>query len=251
MTGRLQSFATLGLLSVLAAGFGLWSAFSGPQVADVQLHDAAANTLAASGFVETLQSTAGATTTTSSSPTTTIDYQAPDRFAVVGSYQENGGKGRTELRFTQIGSACWEGPAAENPGAPSVQSVCAPTSGSDLLNVLRDLEHASTDTLRGGVYTLDQKDSPQFVSDFLGPFATIVNGLPVEVRIDGSYVSWVHFVLTVRSGPSEGDHYASVTIRFTNVGTALPVIRPAAEPPPTATTARATPTTPTPTTLGG
>jgi hypothetical protein len=249
VTGRIQSFATLGLMSVLAAGFGLWSAFSGPKIADVQLHDAAANTLAASGFIETFQSSATATIS-SSAPTTTIDYQAPDRFVVVESYEVNGSKARTELRITQIGSACWEEPAAENPGSPSVQVVCAPTGGSEFLSVLRDLERTSNVTLRGGVYTLDQKDSPRFVNDILGPFGTILKGQAIEVRTDGSYVSWLYFAFTEASDPSNGSPGLYVVIRFADVGSAPNVVRPAGEPTPTATTAAALPTS-TSTTLAG
>jgi hypothetical protein len=237
MTGRFQSFSSLGLLSVLAAGFGLWSAFSGPKIAAVQLHAAAANTLAASGFVETFQFIPTATPTKSSAPTTTIYYQAPDRFGTVGSYEVNGSKVPTELRMAQIGSACWEEPAADSPGAPSAESSCVPSGNSQFLSVLQDLEDASGVTLRGGVYSVDQQDTGPFVRGVYGPFAKFFKDQSVEVRTDGSYVSWLRIVLDIGSGRLAGHPYESIVIRFMGVGTAPPVVRPATEPGPTATTA--------------
>jgi hypothetical protein len=243
MTGRFQSYASLGLLSVLAAGFGLWSAFSGPQNAAVQLHAAAANTLAASGFVETFQSIPTATPAKSSEPTTTIFYQAPDRFATVGSYEVNGSKVPTELRMTQIGSVCWEEPAADNPGAPSAENICTPSGSSQFLGVLQDLEDASGVTLRGGVYSVDQQDTEPFVRGVFGPFAKLFKGQSVEVRTDGSYVSWLHIVLDIRSGRLAGHPFERVVIGFRDVGTAPAVVRPAPEPSPATTVAPTTAST--------
>jgi hypothetical protein len=257
-TGRVQSLATIGLVSVLAGGFGLWSAFSGPNVFEVQLHDAAANTLAASGFVETLQLTYTGSNQESSSIshhtpvlTESIDYQAPDRFRVVESERDNRGKAKAELQVTQIGSECWF-----ELGGQSGDEGCQ-TSGSDVLDVLQDLEHTSKATLSGGVYTLDLKDSPQFLSGVFGPVATIFKGLSVEVRLDGSYVSSVHIGIDAGPAPSEAGLGIGVVIRFTQVGSESPVVRPAGAPSPTATTFPApvapitTPTTSTPSTLAG
>jgi hypothetical protein len=89
------------------------------------------------------------------------------------------------------------------------------------------------------------------VSYLYGPFSKLFKGQAVKVGIDGSYVSWVHFVLTAGSGKSAGDPYESISISFKDVGSAPPVIRPASGPAPTATTIPATPTTSTPTTLAG
>src|ERR1700722_17213734 len=252
MTSRIQSFATLGLMSLLAAGFGLWSAFTGPKIADVQLHDAAANTLAASGFVETFQFTAtvassasaaggsvspgGAVSHQTSGSTTTIDYQAPNRFRVVEVERDNDGKTQTDVRLTQIGSACWVARAPNRRGPAVGQSECAPTSGPDLLNILRDLEHASNVTLRGGVYTLDPKNTSQFLSAMFAPFGALFKSHSVEVRTDGSYLSWMHFQLGEGPGTAPSGLGIDVVLRFTDVGSAPPVIRPAGAPGPTATT---------------
>ena len=210
------------------------------------------NTLAASGFVETIQLTPIATPPQPPAPATTIDYQAPDRFVTVASYEVNGSKVPTELRMTQIGSACWEEPAADNPAAPSVQSVCAQSGTSEFLSVLQDLEHASNAPLRDGVYTLDQQDRSQFVRDVYGPFAKLFKVQTVEVRTDGTYVTWIHIVLVFGSGRVVGDPYESFVIRFEEVGTAPPVVRPAPEPStattvaPTTASTSAGPPTPSP-----
>ena len=102
-----MSLATLGVLCALSAGGGVWSALTGPRVADVQLHDAASNTVSASSFVVTLdakikQTTSGSfgsPTTGSSAPlneitssSETIVYEAPDRVSVKDSVEVNGQK---------------------------------------------------------------------------------------------------------------------------------------------------------------
>ena len=258
MTGGLQSFASLGLLSVLAAGFGLWSALSAPQVAAVQLHVAAANTLAASGFVETVQSMPTATPAKSSAPTTTLYYQAPDRFTTVGSYEVNGSKVLTELRMTQIGSACWEEPAADNPAAPSEESFCAQSGSSEFLSVLQDSKTHLVSRFEAAFTRSTNKTRSLLCRAVYGPFAKLFKGQSVEVRTDGTYVTWLHIVLDFGSGRLAGHPYESVVIGFTDVGTAPPVVRPAPEPstattvaPTTASTNAGPPTLAPPTTLAG
>jgi hypothetical protein len=242
VTGRIQSLATLGLMSVLAAGFGLWSAFSGPNNADIELHDAAANTLAASGFVETIQLSSSQLTP---GATTSIDYQAPDRFRIVESAREDGGRVVTTPLVTQIGSECWV--ASTSPGGPSGQGECAQTSGSDPLDVLTDLEHTSDVAIQAGDYTIGQKDLFPFVRAILGPLAAVFKSGTVDVKIDGSYVSLVHLHLAEGPNPAQSGPAVDYFIRFTDVGSAPPVVRPASGPATTPTTALA----PTPTTLAG
>jgi hypothetical protein len=56
-SSRAISLGSIALVGALSGGLGLWSAFSGPKVADVALHDAAANLAAASSFVVDLHQT--------------------------------------------------------------------------------------------------------------------------------------------------------------------------------------------------
>src|SRR5580698_239321 len=114
--GRLMTLASLGVLGALTAGFGVWSALTGPPVAVVQLHDAADNTIAAPSFRATLDGTisvsfSGATAAQGESDVIRESgiFQAPDRTFVNASNVAtiSGVSRRTQIEWTQIGDSCW------------------------------------------------------------------------------------------------------------------------------------------------
>ncbi len=251
-----MSLATLGVLTALSAGAGVWSALTGPRDADVQLHDAASNTVTAVSFVATLNSTiketlvgsslgspltpgsSGAQSQTSKT-TETVDYQSPDRVMVKDKTQTSpataDGSGAIDL--TQIGTSCWE-----TPSPPAGSSACEANAIPKFLDLVSGLEKSSNVSLQGGTYKLDPADSKRFIlTDFLdnsGGITTPVNA-SVQVRIQGSNVVWEHmsFSTTEPSGATTTGgqpELVSVTLdvvaRFTQIGSAPPVVRPASAP---------------------
>jgi hypothetical protein len=254
--GRLVSLATLGVLVALSAGGGIWSALSGPRVADVQLHDAASNTVAAPSFVATLNATikeslngpppSGSSGPQSQTTTTkeTVTYQAPDRVMVKESEAATpaSSQGSTQTDLVQIGSSCWV-PASEL-GGTAAAPTCNASDITMFLDLVSGLEKTSSVTRRGdGTYELDLADSRRFIlTDFLGGSGGITTpeNAKVEIRIDGSNVVWEHlsFDSTEPSGaaaPTGGKpETISVSLdlvaRFTQIGSAPPVVRPAGAP---------------------
>jgi hypothetical protein len=250
--GRALSLATLGLLLVLSAGAGVWSALTGPRDADVQLHDAASNTAAASSFVATLDSTikesligssvAGGSSgvqSETSKTTETVDYQAPDRVKVKETTQTSPSTadGTGVIDLVQIGTSCWETPAD-----PSEPSDCQASAIPMFLDLVSGLEKSSKVTLHSGTYKLDSSDSKHFIlTDFLDGSGgvTALSKASVQIRIDGSNVVWEHlsFATTEPSGGTSANgqpEMISVSLdivaRFTQIGSAPPVVRPTGAP---------------------
>ncbi len=243
-----MSLATLGVLCALSAGGGVWSALSGPRVADVQLHDAASNTLAASSFVATVTAkideitsgsfgspTAGGAVPQNLSSTSkeTIVYQAPDRVLVKDSSESNGTSEPTAVE-TQIGSSCWQ-PASES----GEQEQCQANAVSTFLEIVRVLKKTSKVAYGNGTYRLTSADSLNFLNDALGGTGggPVPKDLLVQVRIEGSYISWEHITFTQNEAGVAGTGSISLSVdivaTFTHFGTAPPVVRPAG--PPTST----------------
>jgi hypothetical protein len=243
--GRLVSLATLGVLVALSAGGGVWSALSGPRVADVQLHDAASNTLAAPSFVVTLDATVREALNGSAQPeaqtTSTserVDYQAPDRVTVNESTKVTpaSSQGNTETDLVQIGSSCWE------PASEVAQSSAAPAcQASDIpmfLSLVGGLDKTSNVTQTSGMYELDAADSKHFIlTDFLGGSGGTLTpeNAKVQIRIQGSDVVWEHLSFdSTESDPGSPTQTISVTLdlvaRISQIGSAPPVLRPKGAP---------------------
>ena len=243
-----MSLATLGVLCALSAGSGVWSALTGPRVADVQLHVAASNTVAAASFVatvnakikETTSGSLGSPTVGGSAPQTqistskeTIVYQAPDRVQVKESSAING-QSTPETEETQIGSSCWESASLSGQ-----HQQCQTNAVSMFLEIVRELEKTSKVTYRAGTYDLTPADSLTFLNDALGGTGggPPPKNLVVQVRIQGSNVSSEHISFTEAeagvSGSGSISLIADIDATFTHIGSAPPVARPSG--PPTAT----------------
>ena len=128
-----MSLATLGVLCALSAGGGVWSALTGPRVADVQLHVAAVehrrraelrcdrrreDQRDSSGSLGSPTVGGSAPQTRISTSKETIVYQAPDKVLVKESSAING-QSTPETEETQIGSSCWQ-PASTSGSSNSV-----------------------------------------------------------------------------------------------------------------------------------
>jgi hypothetical protein len=266
VAGRGTAFATLGFLGVASLAFGLWSGLSGPRVADVELHDAVSNTLAASGFVATIQITEDrASATSPGSPAyssnlvfggTVVDYEEPDS-EIVSSLAPFGHR---TMRITEIGSSCWVTGVPSGPGV-SLATDCSLDSIQTVLSSIEDLRATTDVALKGGVYALSPSDSRKFVAASYGSSGSnpvqYVGPARVEIRLNGGFIDWINLIVPGSIG---------ALLRFTDVGTEPPIKRPpgpplvlpAREPTPTATTAAppttattSTLTTSTPTTLAG
>jgi hypothetical protein len=250
--GRFMSLATLGLLCVLSAGGGVWSALTGPRVADVQLQDAASNTVAAPSFVATVNATikeaanvpSGATSvvrTETSTADQSVVYQAPDRVMVKESTEVSPASGisSSQTDLVQIGTSCWQSASQS-----SASTGCQASAFSKFLDLVSGLETSSGATLRDGTFELTATDSRRFiVTDVLGDEigSSPLEDPIVQVRIQGSDVVWEHLSFhTTESAPdSSGPLPESISVsfnlvaQFTEIGSAPPVVRPAG--PPTST----------------
>jgi hypothetical protein len=261
VAGRGTTFATLGFLGAASLAFGLWSGLSGPRVADVELHDAVSNTLAASGFVATIQITEDrASAISPGSPAYSsnlvfggivVDYEAPDS-EIVSSAASSGHK---TVRITEIGSSCWVTGAPSGPGV-SLASDCSLDSIQTVLSSIEELRTTTDVALKGGVYVLSLSDSRKFAAASNGSSASdplqYVGRARVEIQLNGGFIDWINLIVPGSIG---------ALLRFTDVGTEPPIKPPPGqplvlhgrEPTPTPTTAvlPTTPPTSTPTTLAG
>jgi hypothetical protein len=243
--GRFMSLATLGVLCALSAGGGVWSALTGPRVADVQLHDAASNTVAAPSFVATVNAkiteissgslgspTAGGTAPVNqiSSSKETIVYQAPDS-VLVKEVSAINGQNAPETEETQIGPSCWQ-PAS----ASGQQQQCQANAVSMFLEIVRVLEKTTKVSFRDGIYQLTPADSLTFLNDALGGTGggPTPKNLVVQVRIEGSNVASEHISFSEGEAGAAASPTISLTAvidaKFTEIGSAPPVVRPAGLP---------------------
>lgn len=175
-------------MGVLSAGLGLWSAFSGPKIADVALHDAAANLAAAPSFVIELHQTESVVGTDEQIQIgEVVHFEAPDRQWSVQTVDSPGS--HSVKRITQIGDSCWistTGPATPFP--------CEATSIQHLIANIKKLETVTGVTNDRGAYVLSEKDSASLVSSEASGQLSI--GMPkVTVRISGDYISSEHLSL--------------------------------------------------------
>jgi hypothetical protein len=239
--GQLSVFLVLGLLTLLSLGGAAWSAFTGPKVADVQLQEAAANTVAASSMVVVQHATikialptqAGSTGGTAETETIseTVDYQAPDRIQAT-STESGSGSGATApvtSTETQIGDACWtNAPAGDD-------TSCSAKAISSFFTVVSGLEKATDVTDRGGTYFLSPGASGSVVQAMDGGQGNSVfgpaSGDLVEARIVGDTISWEQ--VRIDSAGSAAGTSVTIVITYSDIGSAPPVETPSG--PPTAT----------------
>ena len=231
LAGRWTSFASLGFLGVASAAFGLWSGLSGPRVADVQLHDAVSNTLAAQRFVATFQlafqsppgSSASGSTAYSSSlrlARIVIDYQAPDRAVMSASAPP----ARGSATVTQIGSSCW---VASTPSGlrVTVAPDCVADSIRNFLSSVLSLTSSIDVDLKNGLYTLSISGDRLFGNSGANSASQArLGSAHVEVRLNGEFVDWIHVTFPSSFGRVEE------SIQFKDIGTAPPIMRPSGPP---------------------
>jgi hypothetical protein len=231
VAGRGVSFATLGFLGVASVAFGLWSGLSGPKIADVQLHDAVSNTLAAPGFVATFQlvfqnqsgSSATGSTAYSSSlrlGRIVIEYRAPDRAVMSASAPP--AKGSASI--TQIGSSCW---VASTPSSLRVTLVpaCVVDSIRNFMSSVRSLTSSTDVDLKNGLYTSSLSGDRLFGNSGGNSSAQArLGSARVEVRLSGDFVDWIHVAFPSGFGRVEE------SIQFEDVGTAPAIMRPSGAP---------------------
>jgi hypothetical protein len=223
-TGRDLSLGSVALVAVLAAAVGIWSGLSGPKVADVQVHQAAANLAAASSFVVNIHQTDSEIGTDEQADIDeVVHFQAPDRQWSVQTIRSN--QSESVKTITQIGASCW----IRSTG-PATPFVCQRTSFQNLLGSVRALEKSSRVTNLAGTYALSAKDSAAIISS---ESVGLAFGMPaVEVRITGAAISWEHISLDVT------ERGASILIdevvRFSQVGDGPTVVAPPGPPTETA-----------------
>jgi hypothetical protein len=241
--GQLSVFLVLGVLTVLSLGGAAWSAFTGPKVADVQLHEAAANTVAASSMVVVQHATIkialptqpGSTGGTAENETETIsetvDYQAPDRIRASSTETGAGSEATAPVTSTetQIGDACWTNvPAGDD-------TSCTAKAISSFFTVVSGLEQATDVTERGGTYFLSPKASASVVQAMDGGQGNSVfgtaSGDSIEARITGDTISWEQ--VNIDSTGSTAGTSVDIVITYSDIGSAPPVETPSG--PPTAT----------------
>jgi hypothetical protein len=231
---------------------------TGPKVADAALHVAAASTVAAPSLLATVQTSfgvnfGGASSVAGSGPPNTvtkvketIDYQAPDRVLVneSGSSSAGGSSTPTVDRLTQIGSSCWETPPA--PGSLG-QQACNNSAISGFFNIVQSLESASGVSFRDGTYYLSRSASLRVINSIGGTGNELtsadVKSVSVQAQVHGDSISWESLSYTVSesapagigSAPGGGafEESVQIAVRFTEIGSAPPVNRPAG--PPTST----------------
>ena len=223
-SGRDLSLGSVALVAVLSAAVGIWSGLSGPKVADVQVHQAAANLAAASSFVVNIDETVSEIGTSEQAKIDeVVHYQAPDRQWAVQTIRSS--QSESVKTITQIDASCWI-----HSTGPAPPFTCQRTSLQSLLGSLRALEKPTGVTNVAGTYAFSAKDSAAIISSVSGGQAF---GMPaVEVRITGAVISWEHISLdTSESGASI---LIDEVIRFSQVGSGPPVVAPHGPPTETA-----------------
>jgi hypothetical protein len=236
--GQLSVFLVLAVLTVLSLGGAAWSAFTGPKVAEVQLQEAAANTVAAPSLVADIQlsikldtgSLGGSGLNQNGDETISedVDYQAPDRLS--GTTKDSGtgagGVSSTSATLTQIGSSCWSNPAGDS------DSECDKNPAADFFEPVSGLEKAPDVTDRDGTYYLSPAASEAVVNGTTGQGGTSLSvpasDYSVEARISGDTISWEQ--LTVKSSSESGNSDIDIVVTFSQVGSAPPVRTPAGPP---------------------
>jgi hypothetical protein len=223
-SGRDISLGSVALVAVLSAAVGIWSGLSGPKVADVQVHQAAANLAAASSFVVNVDQTVSEIGTADQAQIDeVVHYQAPDRQWATQTVRSN--QSVSVKTITQIGGSCWI-----HSTGPAPPFTCLRNSFENLLGAVRAFEKPSEITNVAGTYTLSAKDSAAIISPVSGGLTI---GMPaVEVRITGAVISWEHISLdTSERGASI---LIDEVIHFSQVGNGPAVVAPSGPPTETA-----------------
>jgi hypothetical protein len=219
-------FGVLGLLTALTAGFAAWSGVSGPANADVQVHAAAANVLAAPSLVIAVTSKVSILAGDSAESSTlneTIDYQSPDRLYVSASASNLGAGSSASsgtAHETQIGASCWESGFAAG-------SSCSAGDIHSFFSVVRDLEKAKGVRYDNGTYFLSGSASEALITDGLSGGPAPSGVYSVELRVQGDVISWEQLSVakTAATVPSE-----LIVLRFEDVGHGPAVKRPPGPP---------------------
>lgn len=205
-------------MSVLAAGFGLWSAFTGPKIAEVAVHQAAADTVNAPSFVATMYISVAREPDGLSQGGTiveSVDYEAPDR--VFSSTTVKEGAETSRATTTQIGSSCWE-------SDPADAGPCQASAIPQFLKVLSDLEKVHGVSFENGTYVLSSSEGRKYLIKSFGSSssssAQALSGVHVKIRLTGDRISTVAFT----------EAGTSFKMKFSQVGSAPPVVRPSGSP---------------------
>jgi hypothetical protein len=236
--GQSFVFGVLGLLAVFTAGGAAWSAATGPHVADAQVRVAAANTAAAPSFMMDLDATiVEEASGTSIGPNTVLKdnekivYQAPNRLMLTDSESQGAGSVTQVSHLTQIGADCWySGPG----GTAQAKLNCLTDFGPDLLKFPSGLEEASGVSHAGGEYVLSPSGSLDLLRTLFGRVQFVAGATSIKVQIKGSTISEEDLsfeVAIAENGISQGlQEKIEYDLRFADVGTAGPIVRPS-EPP--------------------
>jgi hypothetical protein len=220
-TGRAISLGSIALVAVLSGSLGLWSAFSGPRVADVALHQAAGNLAASSSFVITLHQTESVQGTAEQVQIgEVVHYEAPDSEKSVQTIDSI--RSHSVKTITQIGSSCWissTGPATPFP--------CMRSEIQHLVGFVKDLETASGVTDDGGTYVLSQKDSASVVAKEASGQLTF-GMAKVKVRISGDFISWEE--LSLDAAVNGASILIDEVVSFSDVGNGPSVLAPPGPP---------------------
>jgi hypothetical protein len=249
--GRLSALTTVGVMGLLALGGAAWSVATNPKVADVQVDLAAKNTVAASSFVGNLDLTTALSYGSGGGPGTlpggaggaetthlSFDYHAPNLVMVQETGSDGSGETDYNLKLTQIGSDCWAQVTEGGQGPASQPQLCSSDSISQVLAFVKGLEKPSGATNRGGTYYLSAADSAHFDrTAFQGAYTIDKSGsahppAPVEVRLDGSNVSWerASFSATTQQNGVAFGIRVDIVGNFTQFGSAPTIVRPAGQP---------------------
>ncbi len=222
--GRHLSLGSVGLLALLTAAAGLWSALTGPRIADVQLHQATANLIAASSFTAVVDETESVIGTSEQVHIhEVLDYVAPDRQMVTREITEGRLTGGGTL--TQIGGSCW----IHNTG-PFTRSVCNRAAFQAFLDHLRQLEHSTDVSDNGGTYFLTPPDSSRWILADV-PGNRMIGMAEVEARIDGETLSSVR--VSFDASLSGASVLVYETLQFAAIDHGPAIVTPAG--PPTST----------------
>jgi hypothetical protein len=232
-SSRAFSLGSIALVGVLSASLGLWSAFSGPKIADVALHDAAANLAAAQSFVIELHQTESVVGTDEQVQIgEVVHFEAPDRQWAVqtvdSSNSGNSANSHSVKKITQIGDSCWISTTGTATPFP-----CEVSSIQHLLGNVKKLETVSGVTNDGGTYVLSKKDSASLVSSEASGQLTL-GMAKVKVRISGDYVSSEQ--LSLDAAVDGASILINEVLNISDVGTGPRVIAPSG--PPTETAAQ-------------
>jgi len=245
IAGQVATLTTLGALAILTGGAVAWSLATSPNVADVRVETVAANTAAASSFVETMTLTlnsgdGGASQGFGSSlrlrTVAIFDYNATDRVEMTTG--PSAPVSNEYVKATQIGLSCWVSVSATqgSKARSNRQGRCPAKLTTEVLQPLLELEDVKGVEVRGGAYQLTGKDLEYMGREpELKAVSQLFTGLRlsaiVEVEAQGTMVSSIDVSLessgSTRSVDATGSVDIGLTVQFTDIGTAPVVRRPA------------------------